>query len=460
MGGKVVYEVRLGRGSLSAEERARAADKAIKTAIKTEKPEAVHVEENGDVAVLYAGTVPLIQLGPGDAEAAGDSSLRVHADAAALRVREAIRAEQRRSAIATTVFSGSVAVLIALVALYLLRKTTELGERAQGWVGEHRNSIPAIRVQSLELVGPAAMRSGVAVGIEIVKWFARLGVVYLWLLVTLSLFEPTRGYTQKLTGTVIQPLSSLMARAAASLPVVVVALLAIAAIAVLVRFVDLFFAGVARGETDMGWIPVDLARPTSVLLQFGIVLSGLLFAAPLVTGNDEGVFTKVGVVTLGALGIASTPVLASAVAGVGVVFSRRLRPGDFVEFGGRSGRVRQVGLTEVRLEDAQGAEVRVPQLLSLLHPTAVLGPIPRVAVELRVPSLSREITDVLRRAATTVGDRPQVEVLRVDPEDVCYRVSVVSSRNDARTALFFALTEGLNEAGHMQAHAKSGAQVA
>ncbi len=460
VGGKTVYEMRVGRATLGPDERARAADKAIKAAIKTESPDAVRVEQTGDTAVVYVGSIPVIQLGPEDATAAGDSSLRVHADAAALRVREAIRAEQKRSAIATSVFSGSVAVLIALVALYLLRKTTELSERARGWMGEHRNSIPAIRLQSLEVVGPAAMRSGVAVGIELVKWFARLGIVYLWLLVTLSLFAATRGYTEKLTGTVIQPLSGLMGRTAASLPVVVVALLAIAAIAVMVRFVDLFFAGVERGETELGWIPADLARPTGLLLEIGIVLCGLLFAAPIVTGDNDGVFTKVGIVTLGALGLASTPVLASAVAGIGVVFTRRVRPGDFVEFGGRSGRVRYVGLTEVRLEDVQGGETRVPQLLSLLHPTVVLGPLPRVAVELRVTTLSREITDVLRRAATTVGDRPQVEVLRVDLDDVSYRVSVVSTRNDARTALFFALTEGLNEAGIELRHGKSGARVA
>ncbi len=455
-----MYEVRGPLASHSAEERARLADKAIKQAIKTEKPESVRVDQTGDVAVIYAGKIPVIQLALADAEAAGDSSIRVHADAASIRVREAIRAEQKRSAIATTVFSGSVAVLIALVALYLLRKTTELTAQARTWISSHRNSIPAIRLQSLEVVGPAAMRSGVAVGVELVKWLARLGIVYLWLLVSLSMFEATRGYTQKLTGTVLQPLSGLMGRTAASLPVVVVAFLAIAAIAVFVRFVDLFFAGVERGETELGWIPADLARPTSIVLQIGIVLCGLLFAAPIVTGDAEGVFTKAGIIALGAIGLGSTPLLASALVGVGVVFSRRVKPGDFVEFGGRAGRVRELGLLEVRLEDAQGLEVRVPQLLSLFHPTHVTGPLPRVTVQLTVLQLSRETGDVLRRAASTVGDRPQVEVLSVDSDAVTYRISVVSTRNDARTALFYALAEGLSEAGVALSSRKTGAHVA
>lgn len=460
VGGKTVYEVRVARGEKSPEERARLADKAIKDAIKTESPDSVHVEISGDGAALYAGKIPVLQLSLEDAAAVGDSSLRVHADAASARLREAIRAEQKRSAIATTVFSGSIAVLIALVALYLLRKTTELTERARTWVSSHRDSIPAIRLQSLEVVGPAAMRSGVAVGIELVKWLARLGIVYLWLLLTLSLFAATRGYTEKLTGTVIQPLSGLMGRTAASLPVVAVALLAMAAIAVFVRFVDLFFAGVERGETDLAWIPSDLARPTSNVLQVGIVLSGLLFAAPIVTGDAEGVFTKAGIIALGAIGLGSAPLLASALVGIGVVFSRRIRAGDFVEFGGRSGRVRELGLLEVRLEDSQGLEVRVPQLLSLLHPTSVVGPLPRISVELCIESLSRETSELLRRAAASVGDRPLVEVVSVDREEVKYRVSVVSTRNDARTALFFALGDALRDAGVALSSRTSGARVA
>src|SRR5690606_24627071 len=123
-----------------------------------------------------------------------------------------------------------------------------------------------------------------------------------------------------LTGIVLTPLSSLMARVAKSLPMLVVALIAIAALAVLIRFVELFFAGVARGETRLGWLPPDLAPVTSVLLRAGIVLGALVFAAPVVTGDQDDAFGKIGVIALAALGLSSTPVLASALMGVGILY--------------------------------------------------------------------------------------------------------------------------------------------
>lgn len=447
IGGKNVYLVRVAQGTVSIEDRARSAEQAIRKAVETEKPESVRVESLGDATVVYAGTLPLLRLTAEDAIAAGDASLGVHADRVASELRDVIRAEQKRSAIATTIFSFSLAALLTLAALLLLRKTSEITERVRAWVAAHRERIPGIRLQSVEVVDAATIRSAVALGVEVLKWVLRAGLVYLWLLLTLSLFESTREYTQDLTGIVLTPLSSLMARIAKSLPVVVVALIAIAVIAVLVRFVDLFFAGVARGETKLRWLAPDLAAPTSILLRVAIVLGAVVFAAPVVTGDDEGALGKIGVIALAALGLSGTPLLASAIAGTGILFGRRLRIGDFVEFGGRSGRVVALSLLEVRLEDSEGLEVRVPHLLSFLHSTRIVGTRPRTNLELCVADHSERTAELLREAASKVGERVKVEVLAVEATFVRYRISVASGRPDVRNALFFALMEALREAG-------------
>ena len=114
----------------------------------------------------------------------------------------------------------------------------------------------------------------------------------------------------------------------------------------------------------------------------------LVLAAPLITGTDDGALSRAGVVALVALGLACTPVLACAAAGVPVVFLRRLRLGDFVEAGGRSGVVREVTLLELVLEDEVGCEVRVPQLLGLWHPTRVVGSAAMVTIHVAVDPAS------------------------------------------------------------------------
>lgn len=447
IGGRNVYMVRAAQGAMNPAERARAAEQAIRKAVESETPDSVRIEHLEDSKVVYAGKIPLIHLTPGDAKAAGDASLGVHADRVATELREVIGTEQKRSAIATTIFSFSLAALLTLAALLLFRKTSEITERVRSWVATHRENIPGIRLQSVEVVDAATIRSAVALGVEVSKWLLRLGIVYLWLLLTLSLFESTREYSQDLTGIVLTPLSSLMARTAKSLPVVVVALIAIAVVAVFVRFVDLFFAGVGRGETKLSWLTPDLAAPTSVLLRVAIVVSALVFAAPVVTGDAEGGFGKIGVIVLAALGLASTPVLASCLLGSAVLYGRRLRVGDFVEVGGKSGRVVAINLLEVRLEDADGSDVRVPHLLALLHSTRVIGPRMRTTIEISVGDSSAATAETLRAAAARIGDRVQVEVVQMEPGAVRYRIGIVSARIDARNALFFTLADALQEAG-------------
>src|SRR5262249_26242105 len=154
-------------------------------------------------------------------------------------------------------------------------------------------------------------------------------IFYAWVLIALSLFDATRGYSERLTGFVLAPVSALMGRVASALPLLVIAFVTILAVGVSLRFVRLFFGSVARGETTVGWMPRDLAEPTSILVRAGIVVVTLVVAAPLITGADDGTLSRAGVVALVAIGLAVTPLLICAAAGIAVVFGRRLRVGDF-----------------------------------------------------------------------------------------------------------------------------------
>ena len=124
----------------------------------------------------------------------------------------------------------------------------------------------------------------------------------------------------------------------------------------------------------MRWIPADLAAPVGMLLRGAIVVLAVLFAAPLITGEDTGALSRLGTAVLLALALAAVPLLASvAVGSAHRASAGRVRPGEMVELGGRQGQVRAVTLLEVQLEDAEGAELRIPHLVAFLHPTRALG---------------------------------------------------------------------------------------
>lgn len=99
------------------------------------------------------------------------------------------------------------------------------------------------------------VQSAAHVSLSIGKRVAQLGLLYIWLVVALSLFEATRGATQRLTGWVVTPASQLVARLVTTLPLLVVFLNAAAAVWVLLQFVTLYFSSIARGETRVAAIP-------------------------------------------------------------------------------------------------------------------------------------------------------------------------------------------------------------
>ena len=443
-----VFIVRVPRAGHSAAERAQHATQSLEHAADDPDERAVRVDEKADVAIVYLGDEPIIQLGAEDASAEGDASLSVHAAVVAGKVSEALQAERKRSALATTVFSISLLVFTALMAFLALGKLSDLVGRGRGWVASRPTSLPNIRVAGIDIVRPNALRGVVLVGIDASKWLLRLGVVYAWLLFALSLFEATKIYSERLTGFVLAPLSGLVGRIAAMMPVLFIGAVAALVLLLLLRFVALTFDGIGRGETVISWLPADLAGPTSILARIGIVLVAATVATPLITGSEDGPLARGSLVALGAIGLSLIPLAASASVGATMLFTRRLKVGEFVEMGGRSGLVRSVLLLGVCLEDSAGCEVLVPHLASLLHPTRSLGTQPPVVVEVSVaPGSSVElVTELLTKVAKAVGVRGRVELFRLDADEARYSVTVHSAAHSARSDLLARISAGLREA--------------
>ncbi|XYH92438.1 mechanosensitive ion channel domain-containing protein [Sorangium sp. So ce1128] len=447
--GRTVFAVRVHRGNLSPPERAREAAKVLERAAQEKKIPEVRIDEQAGVAVIYVGESPLIHLGPEDAAAAGAATVTVHAAAIAATVRDVLAKEQSRSRIATSVFSFSLLVFSGLIALLLLRKVGELVARARGWVAEHPERLPALRVRGIEMLRPAASQGALSVALGAAGILVRVGIAYIWILFALSLFASTRDYSEKLTGFVLAPMSELMGRIARSVPVLLLAILATLAVIVLIRFVGLFFGSVSRGETSLGWLPSDLAVVTGVIVRFGILVAALLLAAPLITGTDEGALTRVGFVVLAAAGLASTPLVASAAVGLSVIYGRRLRIGDIADVGGRSGRVRELTLIEARLEDDDGCVVRVPHLLSLFHPTRIRGRPPLVAIEISVdPAADLErVRELLLRTGSGLGSRARAALVAIDEGGAHFRATMACDGDDVRSRWLTAVAQALVAAG-------------
>jgi small-conductance mechanosensitive channel len=362
--------------------------------------------------------------------------------------REAARNDDFRSEFTKIALSIGFAVIFGLLALYLARKVGGIARRIRQWLEQNPERVPAIRLKSIEVVGAHMLRSGAHAAVGLGKWVIQFVVLYAWLVCSLWLYPSTRGYAHRMTGVALAPLSGFVDWLAGALPLAVVAVVAGVAVLILLRFVALFFEGVARGETQLDWLPAELAPPTSLLMRAGIVVAALFFASPLVTGDLESGLTRLGIVLVGAVGLATTPLVATVVVGALTLYARRLSPGDYVEVGGRSGRVVEVDLLEVRLAGDHGEQVRVPHLLTLIHPVRVFGPRPVVSVALSVApgAPQAKVLELLAERAKRHSPDCEVRLVGADADGVHYQVHVGSDAAQARTALLLELLDGLAQA--------------
>ena len=147
-----------------------------------------------------AAAIVDVQLGQEDANSAGESSLDVYAAGITAKVREALDSEGRRAAVAKSVFSVSLLVFFGLIAFYLIRKLGEFAETAREFLDTRPDRELSIKVQKIEVVRPATLRSSAVMALSLGKWLGQAAIAYAWLVVALSLFDATRNYTQRLTG--------------------------------------------------------------------------------------------------------------------------------------------------------------------------------------------------------------------------------------------------------------------
>src|SRR5690606_31392185 len=133
----------------------------------------------------------------------------------------------------------SLLVFSALIAFWLLGRAAQVADRLRTWMSENPERLTAVHLGKIEVVSAGAARGGASIVLTLGYRLTQIAIAYAWLIFGLSLFESTRGYTEKLTGMMLTPIYALATRIGTSLPLFLIAAIAFLAVSVLVRFVGL-----------------------------------------------------------------------------------------------------------------------------------------------------------------------------------------------------------------------------
>jgi small-conductance mechanosensitive channel len=213
---------------------------------------------------------------------------------------------------------------------------------------------------SKQVVGGSGIADLAVVPVKLVAWAAALLLVYQWAALVLEFFPYTRPWGEGLFHNLLRALG----RFGRSILDAVPGLLFVALIFVVTRFivrvVRAFFDGVQAGRINVAWIDETTARPTGQLLTVIIWLFSLVAAYPYIPGSDSEAFKGIGVFVGLMLSIGASGVVSQAVSGLMLMYTKALRPGEFVQVGDTEGTVTSVGFLTTRIETLRNVEVTLP----------------------------------------------------------------------------------------------------
>jgi len=196
--------------------------------------------------------------------------------------------------------------------------------------------------------------------LRLAAWLVALLLLYEWAALVLGLFPYTRPWGEALFDNLADALGRFGARILEALPGLLFVLLIFLVTRFIVRVVRVFFEGVQTGRVRVAWVDDATAPPTGRLLTVIIWLFALVAAYPYLPGSGSEAFKGIGVFVGLMLSIGASGIVNQAVSGLMLMYTRALRPGEFVQIGEVEGTVRTVGFLTTRIETLRHEEINIP----------------------------------------------------------------------------------------------------
>jgi small-conductance mechanosensitive channel len=368
--------------------------------------------------IVTARELVLFGILDADVDRSTGETLAEVSDRAVTQLRAVVeaRAEQRRPQVIVKGLAlalGAAAVLVLV--LWLIWRAADRALLRVAAAANRR----ATSVLGLDVRRPLeALERGI---VRVTAWGLGLFAAYVWLTFSLQRFPYTRPWAEELRGDLLGLLRELGVGALRAIPGVFAIVFVFLAARFVIRLVDVLFQGVERGAIKVTSLEPETARASRQITIVLVWLLALTVAYPYIPGSRTDAFRAIGVLLGLMVSLGSSGLVNQLMSGLVVVYSRALRPGEFVRIGDTFGAVREVRLLSTKLI-AKGEEITIPN--AVLVGTTVTnysrmggenGPIISTAITIGYDAPWRQVHAMLELAAErTPGIRkqPAPEVLQ------------------------------------------------
>ncbi|MBK8323181.1 MAG: mechanosensitive ion channel [Betaproteobacteria bacterium] len=277
------------------------------------------------------------------------------AAAALKRVVEETRESRSFDALGRAGIAFAIATAILAAVIWLL-------VRVRGWIATRLAQLGSRHAQRLQVAGQAL------IGREQVFALARgLTTGFFWLLVGLAVYEwfgyglarfPwTRPWGEGLQDATIAVGVTLAAGALGALPNLAIAVVIFMLAGALSSAVNTFMKPFIRGEVSTALLDRDTARPTRNIAIAFVWIFAIAMSYPYLPGSQSEAFKGLSVLIGLMISLGSTSIVGQAANGLILMFTRTVRPGEYVRMGDHEGTVMELGAFTTRIRTGLGEEL-------------------------------------------------------------------------------------------------------
>jgi small-conductance mechanosensitive channel len=358
---RVIFEFRAEALGYPPHERAVGAQRRLEASLTPGAPGVVTTRPTSEGVLVEIDGKHVFFVTPGDVNGLADETPETAAATAAENLRHAIGEEREQTRPRYLLIAIALSLLASLVFVAALKGLASLDR----WARRRLASAVAARARQVKVGGVHLLES------HDVFWGAKqlflallgalaLTLTYVWFTFVLERFPFTRPWGESLRFALVDLARDAGIAFGASLP----GLFAVAVIAVMARFAaqtaSSFFRRIETGGLQVGWLDAETARPTRRISLGLIWLFALAMAYPYLPGAQTEAFKALSVLVGLMVSIGSSNLVGQWVSGLILVYTRSLRPGDYVRVGPEEGTVVDVGTFATRVRTGMGEEVTLP----------------------------------------------------------------------------------------------------
>jgi len=192
-------------------------------------------------------------------------------------------------------------------------------------------------------------------------WAAILLVlVYLWLIYSLGQYPESAAWAERLEEFLFALLLNFAMGVIGAVPGLLAVVIVFLIARWFVRLIRIVFGKVETGGLSLPWFERETARTTQTLLIIVVWLFALVAAYPYIPGSETDAFKGLSVLVGLMVTLGSTGIINQIISGLFVVYSKSVRPADYVRIGDIEGEVIDVGSLATKLRTPRQEEITIP----------------------------------------------------------------------------------------------------